>query len=104
MRTIPFLLALMAAVGMQSGIVSHADEKKLGGRAWWSTQDFGPAPFDVPPKEWDGPDMEEGPCPIGFACMDNKVPVHHRTCTDKSRFLLMSEDNRWHCLALGAKP
>jgi hypothetical protein len=28
----------------------------------------------------------------------------NRMCTDKSRFLLMSEDGKWHCLALGQKP
>jgi hypothetical protein len=27
-----------------------------------------------------------------------------KSCKDKYRFLLMSEDGKWHCLALGQKP
>ena len=125
MKTIPFLLALMAAVGMQSGTITHVDEKKLDGRAWWSTQDFGPAPFDVPPKvihkwtpplpeNWDGYETYENlSCKLQGAydttdkmCIDGKVykSTISRTCEDKSRFLLMSEDNKWHRLNLGAKP
>ena len=78
-------------------------------------------PFDVPPKEtteWEPPlpttlkgdnswceltpgvDMSRDVCFAGVV----HHHVHHRTCKDKSRFLLMSEDSRWHCLALGAKP
>ena len=65
-------------------------------------------PFDVPPVETDGPDGEyatdcspsRGDYP-GTCWQDRKVLVHHRACADKSRFLLMSEDSVWHCLALG---
>lgn len=62
------------------------------------------APFDVPPKEWDeAPIKDRMECrQVGIAesTCDYPKPVHHRTCEDKRRFLLMSEDSKWHCLLL----
>ena len=65
------------------------------------------APFDVPPHEWDTEEkMPEGyyVCDNGQALCTGPRKEHHRECTDKSRFLLMSEDEKWHCLALVPKP
>ena len=42
-------------------------------------------PFDVPP--------------IGAELPQDRWTSHY-VCTDKSRFLLMSEDGKWHCLKL----
>jgi hypothetical protein len=73
---------------------------------------FSETPFDVPPVETDGPDtnadINQNAC-SGDVTWDGQSQwcekkVHHRACADKSRFLLMSEDGKWHCLALGAKP
>jgi len=65
---------------------------------------YRPPPFDVPPKEWDGPELDWGcqPSEESTVCMDTRIARHHRACEDKSRFLLMSEDGKWHCLALTA--
>jgi len=67
-------------------------------------------PFDVPPKEWDTK-FETGvepiecnpPMPKGSYLSCGKPIfnyVHHRSCMDKSRFLLQNESGKWHCLAL----
>lgn len=69
-------------------------------------------PFDVPPVEREET-FEYGSIANGdelhIVCKDlatgsctytRKVP----SCADKSRFLLMSEDGKWHCLALGRQP
>ena len=145
-----FLLALMAAVGMQA----QDNRPLVGARRSFSSPPAGstldlhvcapgeqadvylgdwcgtlkpppPAPFDVPPKvinkwtpplpeNWDGHETYENlSCKLQGAydttdkmCIDGKVykSTISRTCEDKSRFLLMSEDNKWHCLNLGAKP
>ena len=68
-------------------------------------------PFDVPPVEREET-VEYGSIANGdelhIVCKDlatgsctytRKVP----SCSDKSRFLLMSEDGKWHCLALGQR-
>jgi hypothetical protein len=70
-------------------------------------------PFDVPPVEWDGPDTLgsryekewKEPCRdrVGETQPPCKTKIHHRVCADKSRFLLMSEDGKWHCLRLEGK-
>jgi hypothetical protein len=69
--------------------------------------------IDVSPKQWDGPDRHHvnrcGPSGINTLdggeiqiCNDDSIElVHHMTCTEKSRFLMASEDGKWHCLALG---
>jgi len=72
------------------------------------------APFDVKPKEWDTVEHSGYECCGSGATAEAadrdlswKFPgkrVHHRTCADPTRFLLMSEDKRWHCLALGGRP
>jgi hypothetical protein len=58
------------------------------------------APFDVAPKEtkstWCA---DHGAIDCGFDPQDSEITIH-RTCEDKSRFLLMSADGRWHCLDL----
>lgn len=63
--------------------------------------------FDLAPKESDGPETtyksykdawDCGYSKTPSAC--EKVPVHHVACEDKSRFLLQSEDGKWHCLKL----
>jgi hypothetical protein len=66
-----------------------------------------PDVFDVVPTEWDGPDTTYKSELAAFDCGYNKtpsacekVPVHHIGCASKSRFLLQSEDGRWHCLKL----
>lgn len=85
-------------------------------------------PFDVPPKEMDAwePPLENNwqallasggrilPCsmpPTGTAstasyiCLNGIVHYYKsgvRTCTDKRRVLLMSEDGKWHCFAFVA--
>jgi len=49
-------------------------------------------PFDVQPKQWDDPyrvEINSDPPP---------TTEHHIACEDKSRFLLQSEDGKWHCL------
>jgi hypothetical protein len=68
-------------------------------------------PFDVPPVVTKGPDSHfvtscakdkegnEGPC---FS--DYRELTTHIACADKSRFLLQSEDGKYHCLALTSKP
>ena len=67
-------------------------------------------PFDVPPVEIEkiseaqsignGEEMHLQCDPEFSKCtFRKKVP----TCADKSRFLLMSEDGKWHCLALGQR-
>lgn len=56
-------------------------------------------PFDVPAKEWDGPEMEWLPCKLGEMCMDVQVPVHHVSCEDKRRVLLADEAGAYHCYA-----
>ena len=75
-------------------------------------------PFDVPPVETDHDEpydinaghagMEQGELITCNALSTTVIQctkrVHMRVCTDKSRFLLMSEDNRWHCLPLSQKP
>ena len=75
-------------------------------------------PFDVPPVETDHDEpydinaghavMEQGEL-ITCNALSTTVTqctkrVHMRVCADKSRFLLMSEDGKWHCLALGRQP
>lgn len=61
-------------------------------------QYFPTVPFDVPPK--DKVDDYVEILPSG-----KWKYTHHRTCEDKSRFLLISEDSHWHCLLLnGVKP
>lgn len=77
--------------------------------------------LDVPPREWDVDQKRTGfewhgegvgcsydalpgsckPKDSDFPSFEWIVRTHHRECVDKSRFLLMSEDGRWHCLALG---
>jgi hypothetical protein len=47
--------------------------------------------FDVPPIV-----LHRGP--------EDGSGVTIRTCADKSRFLLFSEDGKFHCLALTGKP
>lgn len=59
--------------------------------------------FDVPPKEWDGPDTENS-CQNVPNCDGFMLPVHHRTCADPKRALLMSEDKVWHCYLFEEKP
>ena len=75
-----------------------------------------PAPkwqIDVRPKEWDGPekvrDTEKWKDLCATFSRDGDMPktdaicgrlVHHRDCVDESRFKLMSEDGKWHCLKL----
>lgn len=61
--------------------------------------------FDVPPKEWDERqatgimDCHATNPPGNLAeCKPYYETVHRRSCEDKSRFLLMSEDGVWHCL------
>ena len=66
-----------------------------------------PTTFDVPPKEWDGPDTigsqigeethGDGICMDTMGDIKCDEKIHHRTCTDKKRVLLMSEDGKWHC-------
>jgi len=60
-----------------------------------------PPPFDVPPKEWEGPEHDRMPCSSipdpAIGCFDVLVARHHRTCADPKRVLLMSEDGKWHC-------
>ena len=66
-------------------------------------------PFDVPPKEWDGPDTHAAnTCPppdehgkIG-ACTAIYIEekTHHVACEDKTRFLLTDESGKKHCLRL----
>jgi hypothetical protein len=63
------------------------------------------APFDVPPAETKVIDRN---CKLGISngawdqCLQYGEDTTHteRACTDKSRFLLMSEDGKWHCLDL----
>jgi hypothetical protein len=56
-------------------------------------------PFDVPPVETQVPYNQSGVTNL-------PMPIYseRRSCADKSRFLLMSEDGKWHCLALGRQP
>lgn len=62
--------------------------------------------IDVAPLEWAGPDTrwDYSGCPppeYAVVCVPTKtIPVKHRTCGDASRFLVQSEDRKWHCLAL----
>jgi hypothetical protein len=59
--------------------------------------------LDMPPKEWDGPGQHwETQCDeTSHNCMYiGPAPDHHIACEDKSRFLLPSEDGKWHCLKL----
>jgi hypothetical protein len=52
--------------------------------------------FDVPPREWD----DTVPITGG---VNNLLPFYTRhvvECSDKSRFKMMSEDGKWHCLKL----
>ena len=61
-------------------------------------------PFDVKPEEWYGPDTETAnPCSSLGNCFAVNIhrPVHHRTCADPKRVLLMSEDGKWHCYDFG---
>jgi len=66
-------------------------------------------PFDVPPVDTKVIDKN---CKVGIIdgrwseCMQYGDDTSHieRACADKSRFLLMSEDGKWHCLALGQQP
>ena len=69
-----------------------------------------PPPFDVPPVETR---TSEEHCEFEVVdgawhqCMGGKTFTQERVsraCADKSRFLLMSEDNVWHCLSLRQKP
>ena len=94
------------------------------GDGWIFTQE----PFDIPPKESDAwePPLENNwqellgngassPCPEPFdfpygaaeyVCVNGVVhyKVHHRTCADPKRVLLMSEDKVWHCYLFKEKP
>jgi hypothetical protein len=73
------------------------------------------APFDVPAESWvehyvltklpANADYLDGLRSACFTrCLEengNFVElIPHHTCKKKSRFLLMSEDGKWHCLAL----
>jgi hypothetical protein len=49
--------------------------------------------FDDPPKEW------KTETPMGGMHVEPDGYTH-RECEDKSRFMLMSEDGKWHCLKL----
>jgi hypothetical protein len=75
-------------------------------------------PFDVPPVErrdtlirmtlfMDKEEVKgylEMCADVGEKCVLKKDGIHQtetlRSCTDKSRFLLKSEDGKWHCLRL----
>jgi hypothetical protein len=50
--------------------------------------------YPIPQVIYDDPKTYSGP---HYFLSTNK-------CVDKTRFLLQSEDGKWHCLALGAKP
>ena len=62
-------------------------------------------PFDVPPKEWDGPGTHAAnPCGPPDAngtgiCNGMYIPEldHHIACTDKKRVLLTDEAGKRHC-------
>jgi hypothetical protein len=76
-----------------------------------------PPALDVPPLEekWVPPlpqkpdSIISGPgCAViseadtsNMLCIGGKIYelVRRRTCADKSRFLLMSEDGKWHCIS-----
>lgn len=60
-------------------------------------------PFDVSPVERK---LGKDECFlfVNGVCQDNPNDEFVRQCADKSRFLLMSEDGKWHCLALGRQP
>jgi len=79
--------------------------------------------FDVPPKEfagWEPPLPKDwlksggdgsscvSPENLGsiFACAGGVLHyyVHHHTCADPKRVLLMSEDKVWHCYLFKEKP
>ena len=67
-----------------------------------------PSSFDVPPKEIPGPvsvmlnckhaDTKTG---VVSGCTEEHYPSTFE-CEDKSRFLLMSEDGKLHCLNLSS--
>jgi hypothetical protein len=78
-------------------------------------------PFDVPPVEtktpniwvgwWNkeniGKHLHETGLDTSFSIVpltQDSAQEYKLTCTDKSRFLLMSEDGRWHCLKLNDSP
>jgi hypothetical protein len=66
------------------------------------------APFDVPPVETHGPDTTtDYDCRKWAESGCTELPTRltlHRTCADKTRFLMFSEDGKWHCLALSQRP
>ena len=58
--------------------------------------------FDVPPKQWDGPDTHDDytGCPPpqdAIACFPAQKETHHVTCTDTQRVLLTDEAGKRHC-------
>jgi len=69
---------------------SHTDDWSGQPGVWYQE----PKPFDVPPKQWDDPYRVE------INSDPPSTTEHHIACEDKSRFLLQSEDGKWHCLAL----
>lgn len=60
--------------------------------------------LDASPKEWTTQEDDMAVVWPGMAVPSpyppHKHTVHHRTCEEKNRFLLMSEDGVWHCLIL----
>jgi hypothetical protein len=55
------------------------------------------APFDVAPTERRATEAD-------FMHYDSPQTIVIRSCADKSRFLLMDESRKWHCLALTERP
>jgi len=66
-------------------------------------------PFDVPPVQSAryGEFVHYEDCSAHGLKRANsewcEKPIIERACTDKYRFLLMSEDGKWHCLRLEGK-
>jgi len=63
------------------------------------------SPMDVPPVEkkvmHNPMAMQDVPPLGGIQCMECPYEVIERSCANKSRFLLQSEDGKYHCLRLG---
>ena len=82
------LFAVLAVAALCAFVVRASQSSRVAG--------YTP---DIAPKEWDGPEQVWAPCKTGVICSgDTVMLLHHIACEDKSRFLLQSEDNKWHCL------
>lgn len=89
---------LQAPCSKTTDVYTPCDDCQLGNPCYMNWKAPKPAPpFDVPPVEKSK----------GLLCSFDTHecrPNLKRSCAEKSRFLLMSEDGKYHCLALSQVP